>query len=267
LVVLSMSSPTGGRGPNPAAASLTDPVVTSAPSTSSPLAPSTSPLASATTTITGSGAIGIVTSVNSHTPDRASGSSAGLASGASASSAISIISFDQPLPEAYRFEATSPSPTASSIRNRDGGGGLSALFGEILRNGSPSPFRGTGTRPPPTTQSQADTAQITGPQQQEHVDDHVEDHSDRFGIETKSLSPSLREHVIENGRSYHAYKAGKYPFPNDLDEQDRDDLNHQITLRLCRDRYYDAPIQDMLERGAEVLDLGTGTGLWCIESK
>ena len=36
------------------------------------------------------------------------------------------------------------------------------------------------------------------------------------GVRTRSLSPSVTEYVIENGRSYHAFQRGKYPFPNDL---------------------------------------------------
>ncbi|ELQ41040.1 LOW QUALITY PROTEIN: hypothetical protein OOU_Y34scaffold00308g51 [Pyricularia oryzae Y34] len=35
------------------------------------------------------------------------------------------------------------------------------------------------------------------------------------GSSTQSLSSSLYEHVVENGRTYHKFKEGKYPLPND----------------------------------------------------
>lgn len=37
---------------------------------------------------------------------------------------------------------------------------------------------------------------------------------------TASLASSIRKHREENGRTYHAYKEGKYPFPNDEPEND-----------------------------------------------
>lgn len=36
-----------------------------------------------------------------------------------------------------------------------------------------------------------------------------------FVSSTQSLSSSLYEHVVENGRTYHKFKEGKYPLPND----------------------------------------------------
>jgi len=32
--------------------------------------------------------------------------------------------------------------------------------------------------------------------------------------------------IYENGRRYHAYKAGKYYAPNDEQEMDREDMKH-----------------------------------------
>ncbi|CAH0052989.1 unnamed protein product [Clonostachys solani] len=83
--------------------------------------------------------------------------------------------------------------------------------------------------------------------------------------DTRSLSESIRGHIVRGGLRYHAYHAGKYAFPNDETEQYRDDLKHTLTLHLCDDRAFFAPVGNILESGAEVLDLGTGTGKWCME--
>lgn len=75
-------------------------------------------------------------------------------------------------------------------------------------------------------------------------------------IETRSLTESILEHVMEGGLRYHAYHAGKYPFPNDEVEQQCDEMRHVMTLALCEGKAFFAPVEDMLESGAEVLDLG-----------
>lgn len=74
--------------------------------------------------------------------------------------------------------------------------------------------------------------------------------------DTRSLSESIRGHIIRGGLRYHAYHAGKYAFPNDETEQYRDDLKHTLTLHLCDERAFFAPVEDVLANGAEVLDLG-----------
>ncbi|KAL9566508.1 hypothetical protein ACKAV7_009423 [Fusarium commune] len=83
--------------------------------------------------------------------------------------------------------------------------------------------------------------------------------------ETRSLTDSIRQHIVEGGLRYHSYHAGKYLFPNDEAEQDREELKHNLTVYLCDDRLFFAPIEQLLEKGAEVLDLGTGIGKWCID--
>jgi hypothetical protein len=71
-----------------------------------------------------------------------------------------------------------------------------------------------------------------------------------------SMTSSVRDHVYEGGLRYHAYHAGKYAFPNDEIEQNRDDMKHTMTLMLCRGAYFYAPVEGVLEGGGEVLDLG-----------
>jgi hypothetical protein len=88
------------------------------------------------------------------------------------------------------------------------------------------------------------------------ADEYSEDRSHVDSFETKSLTESIREHVVEGGLRYHAYHCGKYPFPNDEVEQDRDDMKHLISITLCENNFFFAPIEDALEEGAEILDLG-----------
>ncbi|KAF5024206.1 hypothetical protein F66182_3720 [Fusarium sp. NRRL 66182] len=83
--------------------------------------------------------------------------------------------------------------------------------------------------------------------------------------ETTSLTDSIRQHIVDGGLRYHAYHAGQYLFPNDENEQDREELKHNLTVYLCDDKLFFAPVEQLLRDGAEVLDLGTGIGKWCID--
>ncbi|MCJ1432955.1 hypothetical protein MMC27_002313 [Xylographa pallens] len=108
-----------------------------------------------------------------------------------------------------------------------------------------------------------------------HVPDE-EDWDDDFA----SITSSIVDYEFENGRRYHAYKAGSaypsivlyarvltavaqldYPYPNDELEQDRLDLQHHVITLLLNGELHLAP----LENPKRILDLGTGTGLWAIE--
>ncbi|PYH40707.1 class I SAM-dependent methyltransferase [Aspergillus saccharolyticus JOP 1030-1] len=77
-----------------------------------------------------------------------------------------------------------------------------------------------------------------------------------------SLSSSVKKYRFENGRRYHAYREGEYPFPNDDAEQDRLDMVHYIFRMVSRGRLYHAPLREPVGR---ILDLGTGTGIWAID--
>lgn len=75
--------------------------------------------------------------------------------------------------------------------------------------------------------------------------------------DTRSLTESIRQHIIDGGLRYHAYHAGQYAFPNDETEQYRDDLKHHLTIHLCEGVYFYSPVHERLQQpGAEVLDLG-----------
>ncbi|KAL3419538.1 methyltransferase domain-containing protein [Phlyctema vagabunda] len=114
----------------------------------------------------------------------------------------------------------------------------------------------------------------------------ADDYSDRDSAfaslgasSTTSIGSSILKYREENGRTYHAYKEGKYPLPNDevsppligLDvaniekgEKDRLDLQHHLYILTYGNKLFLAPIpkETPLHR---VLDVGTGTGIWAID--
>ena len=71
-----------------------------------------------------------------------------------------------------------------------------------------------------------------------------------------SMTSSVRAHVYEGGLRYHAFRDGRYAFPNDEIEQNRDDMKHTMTLMLCRGRHFYSPVEEALENGGMCLDLG-----------
>lgn len=80
-------------------------------------------------------------------------------------------------------------------------------------------------------------------------------------ISTQSLRSSIFDYEQENGRSYHAYKAGKYVMPNDDREQERMDIHYHALRLTFGNRHYFAPI----EQPTSILDVGTGTGIWAMD--
>ncbi|CCU82865.1 unnamed protein product [Blumeria hordei] len=79
---------------------------------------------------------------------------------------------------------------------------------------------------------------------------------------TTSISSSVRDYTFENGWRYHKFREGAYNFPNDDLEQDREDMKHAMIVKLCGGRLHFAPIGTNPQN---VLDIGTGTGIWAIE--
>lgn len=85
---------------------------------------------------------------------------------------------------------------------------------------------------------------------------------------------------MENGRRYHKYHEGgaslasptlthwvcltpslAYPYPNDEQELDRLDLQHHMLKLVMKNKLYHVP----LEGPKQILDIGTGSGIWPIE--
>ncbi|MCJ1225898.1 hypothetical protein MMC12_002547 [Toensbergia leucococca] len=94
------------------------------------------------------------------------------------------------------------------------------------------------------------------------VDDRPTNRDDEESdIASLSITSSIRDYEFENGRRYHAYKAGSYAWPNDEAELDRLDLQHHINVLLCNGNLHLAP----LDEPKKVLDIGTGTGIWVME--
>jgi hypothetical protein len=83
------------------------------------------------------------------------------------------------------------------------------------------------------------------------------------GSGSTSLASSIRDYAFENGRRYHRFREGAYNFPNDDSEQEREDMKHAMMVNLCQTLHF-APIGQYPQN---VLDMGTGTGIWAIESE
>ncbi|TDZ18530.1 Secondary metabolism regulator LAE1 [Colletotrichum orbiculare MAFF 240422] len=90
----------------------------------------------------------------------------------------------------------------------------------------------------------------------------------RISSYTASLSSSVLDYPTENGRRYHAFRAGAYYAPNDEREMDRLDFNHMLMCKLAGGptgpKLFLAPIET--EKIKNILDIGTGTGVWSIEA-
>ncbi|WEW54703.1 hypothetical protein PRK78_000125 [Emydomyces testavorans] len=91
--------------------------------------------------------------------------------------------------------------------------------------------------------------------------DNFDDETDQTSLnsDTESLASSVYHYQYENGRRYHAYRAGEYLLPNDEKEQDRLDLLHFIFRLTLGGSLFRAPLAPNPQR---ILDFGTGTGDW-----
>ncbi|KAJ4014788.1 hypothetical protein NW761_015098 [Fusarium oxysporum] len=82
--------------------------------------------------------------------------------------------------------------------------------------------------------------------------------------DSTSLSDSVQAFPKQFGRTYHAYRAGSYAFPNDTPEQERLELQGECIKRLLDDRLYLAPLSTTGPPRA-ILDVATGIGDWAIQ--
>ena len=64
-------------------------------------------------------------------------------------------------------------------------------------------------------------------------------------------------------RTYHSYREGRYPLPNDHKEQTREHIRHQLFKELLDGSLHLAPIGNSPQK---IADLGTGFGEWAMES-
>ncbi|KAF6835099.1 methyltransferase domain-containing protein [Colletotrichum plurivorum] len=83
------------------------------------------------------------------------------------------------------------------------------------------------------------------------VEDAASDRATSVVSSTASLSSSILQHRLENGRTYHKYKDGN--------------LQHNLYLLTLDYKLGLAPPNERGSGVKRVLDVGTGTGLWAIE--
>lgn len=95
------------------------------------------------------------------------------------------------------------------------------------------------------------------------ADDDEGYQTDGKSTASTSLSSSVRDYVFENNRRYHRFKEGRYLIPNDNQEQEREDMKHVLVLHICGGKLHFAP----LANPKRILDIGTGTGIWAIDSE
>ncbi|KAM5349751.1 hypothetical protein ACJ41O_006256 [Fusarium nematophilum] len=82
--------------------------------------------------------------------------------------------------------------------------------------------------------------------------------------DTATITQSIYEFYEENGRTYHAYRAGSYHFPNDAPEVERLDTQYHILKVLLDGRAHLAPFSQE-NPPHKVLDIATGSGCWAID--
>ncbi|KAH7120643.1 S-adenosyl-L-methionine-dependent methyltransferase [Dactylonectria macrodidyma] len=87
---------------------------------------------------------------------------------------------------------------------------------------------------------------------------------DDNGSSTASLSSSILEYRVINGRTYHAERGdAQYWASNDAKANESLDVIHHTSTLLLNGRMFLAPLKkDSLTK---VLDIGTGTGIWAID--
>ncbi|KAG4427827.1 hypothetical protein IFR05_016691, partial [Cadophora sp. M221] len=93
-----------------------------------------------------------------------------------------------------------------------------------------------------------------------------DDNDSAFGgslidCDTDTLASFITDYRYENGRRYHAYRDGEYWGPNDETSSELQDLAHHMYLMTLEGHLHLAPINNP----QNVLDIGTGTGIWAIE--
>ncbi|KAK1975086.1 methyltransferase domain-containing protein [Colletotrichum cereale] len=141
---------------------------------------------------------------------------------------------------------------------------------------SDNPTTTAADGPPNSPPNSPPNADATVPQVAEHdndaviiADDDIDDGSSvsrqSLASSTTSVTSSIYDYRLENGRTYHAYKDGKYFIPNDEQEIDRLDLQHNLFMRTFGGRLGTAPPNDKDSRVGRVLDVGTGSGIWAID--
>ncbi|RDW65126.1 hypothetical protein BP6252_10777 [Coleophoma cylindrospora] len=85
---------------------------------------------------------------------------------------------------------------------------------------------------------------------------------DRAGSSTTSLTQSIMEYRELHGRTYHNLGDTYYWGPNDEKQNEQLDIGHHMLTMLLDNKLFLAPISSNPQN---VLDVGTGTGIWAID--
>lgn len=139
-------------------------------------------------------------------------------------------------------QVLNPAPPTSSVGAVDGT--------NVLHSHSASLF------PPPGQAIEA------GGSTDDDTDEFTPSEIDGASVASTSITSSVYEHIMQNGRRYHRFRHGRYPIPNDETEQDREDMLHAMMLEATNGKFFYAPIKTNPQK---IIDLGTGTGIWAIE--
>ncbi|ODA76160.1 hypothetical protein RJ55_08443 [Drechmeria coniospora] len=95
------------------------------------------------------------------------------------------------------------------------------------------------------------------------VDAQADDRRSQMSCgQSTSVPPSVYEDEVAYGRRYHGYRKGRYPLPNDRQEQQREETNHAMMLELTGGHLFYA---DVGQHPQKIIDIGTGTGSWAID--
>lgn len=81
------------------------------------------------------------------------------------------------------------------------------------------------------------------------------------GADYCSVTDSIYDYRVENGRTYHAYMDGKYLLPNDEREKERLERVYKAIDTVFDGKAIFAP----LKNPQRIVDMGTGTGIWAID--
>lgn len=94
------------------------------------------------------------------------------------------------------------------------------------------------------------------------TDETDSSYGDELEGSTSSLSASILEYRELHGRTYHSFGSTTYIAPNDETQNEVLDIGHHMYTMMLDNKLFLAPIDPNPQ---QVLDVGTGTGIWAID--
>ncbi|CAG8514509.1 13324_t:CDS:2 [Acaulospora morrowiae] len=85
-----------------------------------------------------------------------------------------------------------------------------------------------------------------------------------MGNSKSSIKKKPQDFRYINGRRYHNEETASYLLSSDIEEIDRQQLQHYCFKHIFKCNM-SAPVENMLIEGSRVLDVGCGTGIWVLE--